>query len=52
VNLNGDKLAQPDFFICTASEAKRRIKDYTNRGILNLHLINNEKFKDKWDKIK
>lgn len=52
VNLNGDKLTQPDFFICTSTEAKRKIKDYANRGILNLYLINNDKFKDRWDKIK
>ena len=52
VNLNGDKLTQPDFFICTSTEAKRKIKDYANRGILNLYLISNDKFKDRWDKIK
>lgn len=52
VNLNGDKLTQPDFFICTASEAKRKIKDYASRGILNMYLVNNDKFKDRWDKIK
>lgn len=52
VNLNGDKQIHPDFFICTASEAKQRIKEYSTRGILNMYLINNDRFKNRWDKIK
>ena len=52
VNLNGDKLLHPEFFISTASEAKRKIKEYSTRGILNMYLINNDKFKNRWDKIK
>jgi len=34
VNLNGDKLTHPEFFICTSTEAK--INEYATRGILNL----------------
>ena len=52
VNLNGDKLTLREFFICTSTEAKRRIKEYATRGILNMHSINNDRFKDRWDKIK
>uniref|UniRef100_A0A7V2ZKP9 PD(D/E)XK endonuclease domain-containing protein n=1 Tax=Ignavibacterium album TaxID=591197 RepID=A0A7V2ZKP9_9BACT len=52
VNLNGDKLTNPEFFICTSFEAKRKIREYATRGILNLYLINNDKFKNRWDKIK
>lgn len=52
VNLNGDKLTHPDFFICTSTEAKRKIKEYATRGILNMYLINNDKYLDRWDKIK
>lgn len=52
VNLNVDKLEEPVYFICTATEAKRNIKEYSTRGILNMYLINNNKFKGRWDKIK
>lgn len=52
VNLNGDKLTHPEFFICTSTEAKRKIKEYATRGILNLNLINNDNYKGRWDKIK
>ncbi|MFZ1519451.1 MAG: group I intron-associated PD-(D/E)XK endonuclease [Ignavibacteriaceae bacterium] len=52
VNLNADLLEQPEYFICTAGEAKRKIKEYATRGILNMYLINNEKYLDRWDKIK
>lgn len=52
VNLNGDKLTHPEFFICSSAEAKRKIKEYATRGILNMYSINNDKFKNRWDKIK
>lgn len=52
VNLNGDKLIHPEFFICTSTEAKRKIKEYATRGILNMYLINNDNYKGRWDKIK
>ena len=52
VNLNADKLQNPDYFICTATEAKRNIKEYSTRGILNMYLINNDKYLNRWDKIK
>ncbi|MBK9097519.1 MAG: hypothetical protein IPM14_05195 [bacterium] len=52
VNLNGDKLTHPEFFICTSTEAKRKIKEYSTRGILNMYFINNDNYKGRWDKIK
>ena len=52
VNLNGDKQTHPDFFICTAKEAIRHIKEYETRGILTMSRINNEHYRDRWEKIK
>ncbi|MBK9097543.1 MAG: hypothetical protein IPM14_05315 [bacterium] len=52
VILNGDKLTSPDYFICTSREAKRHIKEYENRAILNVYSISSDDFKDRWDKIK
>lgn len=52
VNLNGDKLTCPDFFICTSKEAIKYIKEYRTRGILNLSSLNNPNHKNRWDKIK
>lgn len=51
VNLNADKMASPDYFICTAEEAKTKVKQYTTRGIVDLSTINNAEFIDRWDKL-
>lgn len=51
VNLNGDKMTEPDYFIATGIEAKQKIKQYTTRGIIDLSTINNIDFKNRWDKI-
>ncbi len=52
VNLNGDKMAEPEYYICTAKETKSRVKQYKTRGILTLSSLNADDFKGKWDKIK
>lgn len=52
VNLNGDKMASPDYFIATGKEAKEKVKQYKTRGILDLSSINNEQFIHRWDKLK
>jgi len=52
INKKFKNLTNQDFFICTAKEAKQHIKEYKTRGILNLRLINNVKFKNWWHKIK
>lgn len=52
VNLNGDKMTEPEYFICTGKEAKERVKQYETRGILNLYSVNNDDFKSNWGKIK
>ncbi len=51
VNLNGDKMSEPDYFIATGLEAKGKVKQYTTRGIIDLSTLNNENFKNRWDKI-
>lgn len=51
VNLNGDKMTEPDYFIATGIEAKQKVKQYTTRGIIDLTTLNNEDFKNRWDKI-
>jgi hypothetical protein len=52
VNLNGDKMSEPEYFVCTGKEAKTRVKQYETRGILNLSSVNDDNFKSRWDKIK
>jgi hypothetical protein len=52
VNLNGDKMSEPDYFIATGKEAKLKVKQYNTRGIIDLSTLNNDDFKDRWDKIK
>jgi hypothetical protein len=51
VNLNGDKMTEPDYFIATGKEAKAKVKQYTTRGIIDLSTLNNDDFKNRWDKI-
>lgn len=52
VNLNGDKMTEPpDYFIATGKEAKSKVKQYTTRGIIDLSSLNNDDFKNRWDKI-
>lgn len=51
VNLNGDKMTEPDFFIATGVEAKEKVKQYATRGIIDLSSLNNESYKSKWEKI-
>jgi len=51
VNLNGDKMIPPEYFICTSKEAMNKIKQYTTRGIINVNSLRSEKYIDRWDKI-
>lgn len=52
VNLNGDKMTAPEYFICTGKEAKNKIKQYETRGILSISSLNGDKYKGNWSKIK
>ena len=51
VNLNADTMGMPDYFICTSEEAKKKVKQYPTRGIIDLTTIRSEDFKDRWDKL-
>ena len=51
VNLNADKMAMPDYYVCTPSEARVRVKQYATRGIIDLSSLNSEKFKNNWEKL-
>jgi len=51
VNLNADKMEQPEYFICTNEEANDNINEYNDRGIVRLNSLNNEKFLGRWDKL-
>ncbi len=51
VNLNANKMEQPEYFICTSKEANENIKEYKKRGIVNRYLLNNELYLDNWNKL-
>jgi hypothetical protein len=51
VNLNADKMASPDYFICTSEEAFDNAKQYSTRGIVTLGPLDNTGFKNRWDKL-
>jgi len=51
VNLNGDNMGAPDYFICTSEEAKSKVKQYTTRGIIDITSLNTDNFKNNWMKL-
>lgn len=51
VNLNADKMGQPDYFICTSREAKSKVKQYATRGIIDLTSLNAGKYMNNWLKL-
>ncbi len=51
VNLNGDSMGMPEYFIAFGYEIQPLIKQYETRGILNMSSVNNEHFKNNWNKI-
>lgn len=51
VNLNGDKLNEPEYFVGRGFEIKELVKQYKSRGILSLSSVNNDEFKGKWGKL-
>ena len=51
VNLNADKMASPDYYICTSDEVKARVKEYTTRGIVNLSTFRDGDFLNNWGKL-
>lgn len=45
VNLNGDTMSQPDYYIATGIEAFNKVKQYKTRGIIDLSTLNNDDLK-------
>ncbi len=50
VCLNEPPLA-PSYFIATAEEARKKVKQYTTRGIIDLTTLRSDDFINRWDKI-
>lgn len=50
VCLNGTS-EPPDYYVCTASEARSLVKQYRTRGIVDLSRIRRTDSLDRWDKI-
>jgi hypothetical protein len=51
VNLNGDTMEYPEFYVCTSEEARVKTKQYETRGIVDVKSLEEEKFKDNWKKL-
>jgi hypothetical protein len=51
VNLNADKMAGPEYFICTSDEARVIIKQYATRGIIQLNSLKLGNFINNWEKL-
>lgn len=51
VNLNGDLMSSPDYFIATGKEVKPEVKQYESRGVVSMSALNNLQYKNRWDKI-
>jgi len=41
----------PDYYICTADEARQKVKQYSSRAIIDLNSLKSNRFLDRWDKI-
>jgi hypothetical protein len=50
VCLNG-AAAPPDFYLCTAAEVRKAIKQYSTRGIVDLSVIKKGAFLSAWSKV-
>jgi hypothetical protein len=49
VNLNDQ--STPDYYVCTALEAREKVAQYTNRGIIDIRKLRTDQFIDRWDKL-
>lgn len=43
--------ASPSYFIATSAEARRKVKQYATRGIIDLTTLRSANFVERWDKI-
>jgi hypothetical protein len=51
VNLNGDTMGMPDFYICTSREAKKYTDQYSTRGIVTIGTVKKYNCLGKWEKM-
>ncbi|PWN60014.1 hypothetical protein [Chryseobacterium oncorhynchi] len=51
VNLNGDQMSAPNFYIATGKETYDKCKQYSTRGIVDLSTLNNDEFLGNWEKL-
>jgi hypothetical protein len=51
VNLNGDTLTSPDYYVCTSQEAHGLTDQYSTRGIVTLGNMKRADHKDRWEKL-
>jgi hypothetical protein len=51
VNLNGDSMGMPEYYVAFGYEIKKLIKQYETRGILSISSVNKLNFKNNWNKI-
>lgn len=49
VNLNDQ--STPDYYICTSNEIKGKVKQYANRGIIEITSLKDEQYRERWDKL-
>jgi hypothetical protein len=43
--------ASPEYFIATSSEARKKVKQYATRGIIDLSKLRSDSYVERWDKI-
>jgi hypothetical protein len=41
----------PDYYICTSEEARTKVRQYSERGIVNLTALKTDEFRERWDKV-
>jgi len=41
----------PQYFICTPEEARKKVKQYSTRGIIDLTTLREPAYEERWDKI-
>jgi len=51
VNLNGDLMDNPDYYICRSEEAFKLTDQYSTRGIVTLGKMKQTDYKNKWDNL-
>jgi len=41
----------PLYFVLTSAETRRKVKQYSTRGVINLSLVKSPEYQGRWDKI-